>query len=318
MSATNSPGLSSSSINARVDLAHVNSPERTDPSSPDLSQELLESIAGLNPERNIEQFRSQAAELADQICAQQDSLDERESELNARLAKLENRIRAQRVYKLGRDANYDSPVKQRLSQRPDSEVNEVLQETTRRWREAIYDNVHSAEGVKPSGRQTSSATAKSFAESETVDFETPDFEAADKATPLQPDDSREVALQRMQHEVSELHREALEMRLATEQLWAEMSDRTPSGELMQSLAKLRSRLAEHFELESQIVQQKKADLEKLRNDTTHKVLELRTQRERLRAWVEREHEDIERKAALLAQREREISEMRQPNFDHLT
>ena len=48
-----------------------------------------------------------------------------------------------------------------------------------------------------------------------------------------------------------MHRESLEMRLCTEQLWADLSGRASEPQSTQRLARLRRGLADHFQLASQ-------------------------------------------------------------------
>lgn len=56
----------------------------------------------------------------------------------------------------------------------------------------------------------------------------------------------QVILDRCRQEVEQKHRETLQLRLATEELWVRMSDSTPSTAMLQSLSKIRSRLADEY------------------------------------------------------------------------
>ena len=55
-----------------------------------------------------------------------------------------------------------------------------------------------------------------------------------------------VILERCRKEVEQKHRDTLQLRLATEELWVRMSDGAPSTAMLQSLSKIRSRLADEY------------------------------------------------------------------------
>lgn len=270
----------------RFDNAHVRTATSPAPVL-DCGDDLLKAIAGINERDIAEQQRLQSLDLASQLHFQQSSLDEREAELNARLAQLESRLRAIRLHDQG--GNIEPRTSGRISTRSDSEVIEVLKETTRRWREAIYGSPSDA--LEP--------PVATLVEAE-------DSGRTLSSSPDSGHDQREAALSRMQDEVNQMHREAIEMRLATEQLWAQMSETASPTELTRSLSALRNRLAGHFQLETELVEERKQSLEHLRDEASAKVLELRNQRERLKNWVNEQYEEIERKASQLESREREL------------
>lgn len=56
----------------------------------------------------------------------------------------------------------------------------------------------------------------------------------------------QIILQRCREEIERKHRETLQLRLATEELWVRMSDGVPSTTMLQSLSKIRSRLADEY------------------------------------------------------------------------
>ncbi|MCP4189243.1 MAG: hypothetical protein GY768_01300 [Planctomycetaceae bacterium] len=96
MSETKPSADTSSQSTTRVDAAHLPIAEEV-PHSVEPSMDLLSAIAGQNPQQAAEQSREQATELAMLLQEKQRFLDQRESELNARSALLENDLRNSRL-----------------------------------------------------------------------------------------------------------------------------------------------------------------------------------------------------------------------------
>jgi len=78
-------------------------------------------------------------------------------------------------------------------------------------------------------------------------------------------DKCRVALEQLRAETSRMHREALEIRLATEELWAELSGAAPAA-VTQTLGKIRARLAEDYRLADQELRQQRQELEAVRRE----------------------------------------------------
>src|SRR5262249_55698954 len=74
---------------------------------------------------------------------------------------------------------------------------------------------------------------------------------------------RAAALDQMRNDLLRVQRETLEMRLATEELWTQMSSLVPSAALTQSLAALRAKVAETFQLQSAEIAAQRAEAEQL-------------------------------------------------------
>ena len=110
-------------------------------------------------------------------------------------------------------------------------------------------------------------------------------------------DRRKVVLQRVQEETRAMHREALEMRLVTEQLWADLSDKVPADRLSQLHASLRARLDDHYKSMSQTLADRQTELNALHRQLQQKQEELREQSRKLQEWVESRHEEIKAQCA---------------------
>jgi chromosome segregation ATPase len=79
-------------------------------------------------------------------------------------------------------------------------------------------------------------------------------------------DKCHAALEQLRGEISRMHREALEIRLATEELWAQLSGVAAPATLTQSLGKIRARLAEDYRLANQELQQQREELTVIRRE----------------------------------------------------
>ena len=116
-------------------------------------------------------------------------------------------------------------------------------------------------------------------------------------------DRRKAVLQRMQDDTQALHREALEMRLVTEQLWIEISEKAPADHVTELLGTLRGRLDEEYKAQQQVVDDRKDELVELKDLIEGKQEDLRDQSRKLQEWVESRHDDIKSYAAQVDARE---------------
>jgi len=119
-------------------------------------------------------------------------------------------------------------------------------------------------------------------------------------------EQRSTALEQLQAEVSRIHQETLEMRLATETLWAQMSSKTTPARLTQSLGTIRAKLADHYKLANNTLAQQKEELQSLGEKLGQQQANLKAKRQELEQWVNHRHEEIEHQAARLVAREQEL------------
>jgi chromosome segregation ATPase len=119
-------------------------------------------------------------------------------------------------------------------------------------------------------------------------------------------DRREETIEQVQADVARMHREALELRLATEQLWSQLSGVAAPAELAQSLARIQARLAEHQRLAEAGLAQKREELRSLAARLDERHLELSRQRADLTAWHASRHEELKTEAAQLAAQKQEL------------
>lgn len=124
-------------------------------------------------------------------------------------------------------------------------------------------------------------------------------------------DSREAALGQLRGKLAHTQYETLEMRLATEELWAQLSGPLAPASLTRSLNDIRKRLAEHYRQIDADLDRRRRDLEELRSQLVEQHSRAAQQREELNAWATQQREEIEKQAQRLVQREQELDRQEQ-------
>jgi chromosome segregation ATPase len=124
-------------------------------------------------------------------------------------------------------------------------------------------------------------------------------------------DSREAAIEQLGAELRHTEREALEMRLATEETWNQLAGALAPASLTRSISIVRAKLADHYRQTLESIAAKSRELESVRRDLAEQLDALETQRHELQQWAERRHEDIEHQAARLVAREQELDRQQQ-------
>jgi hypothetical protein len=122
---------------------------------------------------------------------------------------------------------------------------------------------------------------------------------------------QKAGLDQVRDEALRLHRQSLEMRLISEQLWNQIGGQTSSAEVTRQVAELRRKLSEQYRLEEQQLEFRRDDLLKLSERITVEHAELSQLRSGLREWVSARQAEIEQQAAALVQRELTLDEQQQ-------
>ncbi|HEV2973226.1 MAG TPA: hypothetical protein VGY55_24885, partial [Pirellulales bacterium] len=117
---------------------------------------------------------------------------------------------------------------------------------------------------------------------------------------------RTAAVDQLRAEVIRTQRESLELRLATDELWAQMMGVAPPAALSQSLAQIRGKLAEQYRLERAEIAGQKQDLEMLATRLEAERERIQHQKQELEQWGANRQADIEGQAARLAAREQQL------------
>ncbi len=102
-----------------------------------------------------------------------------------------------------------------------------------------------------------------------------------------------------------MHRETLELRLATEELWNQLATLQPSAKLTQSLGQCRQRILDQYRLEASELDRRKQALDELREQIARQVEELNERHEQLSVWFADRRHELETQAAALVAREQE-------------
>lgn len=231
----------------------------------------------------MEQVRQQAEQLDAQRAeweskhsgqkAANDTLARREAELQARLA----RVNQQEAKLAQIQADIERGAQQRETERS-------LAENTRHDRQAREDEQRRARDREQRDRQ------------QRLDQQDADLAA------------REQALEGLQGEVSKVHREALEMRLVVEQLWAQLTGRATPQQLSEGLQEVRQQVADHFRAREQILAEQRSEIERLAARLESQQARLREQHTAQQDWFLARRSELADLADALAQKELDLDE----------
>ncbi len=101
------------------------------------------------------------------------------------------------------------------------------------------------------------------------------------------------------------------MRLATEEIWAQLSGALAPASLARSIAQVRGKLGDHYRLTLDEIATRSERLESVRHDLAVQFDALEEQRQELHGWAERRVADVESQAARLVAREQELDRQQQ-------
>ena len=119
-------------------------------------------------------------------------------------------------------------------------------------------------------------------------------------------DQSEASLTALRNELERMHRETLEVRLATEELWVELSGNAPPAALTRSLGRIRSRLAEHYQAANQQLQQQRQQFEAVRRQLAGQFEQIQQQKAQFDQWTRQRREELDTQAARLMAREERL------------
>lgn len=116
------------------------------------------------------------------------------------------------------------------------------------------------------------------------------------------------ALEQLRTELKRLHRETLEIRLATEELWAQLSDAAPPAALTRSLGRIRTQLADEYRLANAELLEQKKELASIRDQLVEQYEKLRHERRQFDCTVAARRQEADEQAARLIAREQELED----------
>jgi hypothetical protein len=129
-------------------------------------------------------------------------------------------------------------------------------------------------------------------------------------------DQRDESLQQLRVELEETQREVLEMRLATEETWAQLTGALAPAALSSSIAQTRTKLADLFAHQLRELADRRAELQRLREELAREHSHFEEHRSEMQAWVRRREQEMETQAERLIAREQEL-DRQQAQYDAL-
>jgi septal ring factor EnvC (AmiA/AmiB activator) len=103
-----------------------------------------------------------------------------------------------------------------------------------------------------------------------------------------------------------MHRETLDVRLATEELWVQLSGSTPPAALAESLGEMRNRLSQHYRESAADLSRQKSELEAARTEMAEQLEAVMKRKQEVDDWARRQEEELRQQAKRLRDRETEI------------
>jgi hypothetical protein len=119
-------------------------------------------------------------------------------------------------------------------------------------------------------------------------------------------DQCRAGLLQLRAELQQMHRETLEIRLTTEELWIKLSGSAPPAALTHSLGRIRNRLADQYRMaNAELIEQKK-ELETIRDQLVEQYQKLVEQRRQFENWMECRQGESQQQASMLIAREKAL------------
>jgi len=271
------------------------------------------------------QLNSQAARLESQERAARLWLSQREAELSARAEQLDKRqeelSRCQEALKSKQTAAQSArrEQEQQNAERRDKEAREFLDALAARHKLVEEAETRLAEAQKETQKLRDQLTAErekleEYAEStrQRMDAEhrqaMAELQRQREAVQRRADhvDQCRAALKQLRAELGAMHRETLEVRLATEELWARLSGAAPPAALTRSLGNIRSKLAEQYAQANAELAERKKELEAIRAKMVAQHESLVQQKLRIEQWTAGQQEQCQQQAAMLVAREEQL------------
>lgn len=267
------------------------------------------------------QVRTQAAQLAEHLRARQKELDHREAALNARAAQLDRDARVARLWLNERMAELEDKTEpecpdvsaQEESLRRIAESLEVRQgqieesETRLAAERGEVQRLHQ-QWTEDRQRleQEGQAQRERLAAQQQRELAELDEKRRALAHRNELVDQSQAALEQLRQELGRMHRETLEIRLATEELWVQLSGAAPPAALTRSLGRIRSKLADHYRLSNAELHQRTQELEKVRRRMAAEYEKLLRQKRQFDQWTAECRDEVEQQAARLLVRGEEL------------
>ncbi len=282
--------------------------------------------------RRESEFDARAAQIENELRTSRLMIREREFELNERSAELEASLAELRQHNTDLVAAQvemeAAAASQNTSLRTSVNDARISVET---WQKRVRDIERDERLLKARLGDIDSRQAKLDAEEERLRIQQREYTtrlSADRAADRERIEQHLLELQRRTDEVerrrvsvaqlhtdvSKMYREAIEIRICTEELWGQMSDLSPA-ELTSRLGQLRQKLNDRYAMAEQSLVERHREILTLLERLEHHEHTLSGARAEVQGWASRRQEEIERQANKLLQRERELDAM-EANLRH--
>jgi hypothetical protein len=274
------------------------------------------AVAVIDRSSVAEQTRVQAAQLAEHLRARQRELDHREARLNSWAAQLESEARSARLWVSERTEELKA-----AADRTEADATAVEPEYSAEAEERLARELAEVQML----REDLTAARRKMDENRRAEEER--FEAHRRQALAEIDAGRQAirrrgehvdksmeALEQLRAELGRVHRETLEIRLATEELWAQLSGAAPPPALVQSMGRIRGRLAEHYRLANTELQEQKQEIERLRLALGEQHEQLLRQKRDFDQWAVACRQEVEKQSTRLIARGQELDH-RESEFD---
>jgi hypothetical protein len=293
-----------------------------------------------------ERIRLQADQLAAHLLQRQEELDHREAELNSQAARLESDARAARLWLSEHEADLARRNESLASQQQEIEKQRKELDAAEAGRqmpgsaspaESEAELRHTAEALAAQQKRLDEAEerlSETQAEAErfqkqlsrqlresqegtaalreqlAAEHQHAMAELSEKrqAVERRADhvDQCQAALKQVRSELGRMHRETLDIRLATEELWVQLAGAAPPTALTRSLGRIRGKLAEQYQQEESELGEQRKELEAIRSQLVDQHAALLEQKRQFEQWVIARQEDLQRQASRLSARERQL------------
>jgi hypothetical protein len=201
----------------------------------------------------------------------------------------------------------------------DSQKYSRLQELEKEVIEAQAEVTRMREGLireRYQLQQTIESERTRIRETQELSVKRLDEERNELATQNKRVEQTRLALERSREELSRMHRETLEIRLATEELWLRLAGNSAPEELKESLAKIRGRLSEQYNDAVRKLDVQKNELTSARQQILEEHEKTVRRREELDKWAIQSERVLEEREDKLRDKELEL-ERRQISVDDL-
>ena len=291
-----------------------------------------------------EQLGLETLQLAAYLSSRQKELDAREAELNSHIASCDSEARAARLWLEQRQADLavaDAALdgqRQELTARA-AALDEREAELTRRQRKAlereqalsqrqralslreqefeerlerlaVAETARDKNGEEAAQRCARMRRQTAAGERLAADHNraAADLERKRQAVQRRAEhvDKCRASLLQLREELGRMHRETLEIRLATEELWVQLSGAAPPAAVTRSLGHIRTRLAEQYAQANAELAEQKKELDTIRLQLNAQLEKLRDQKRLFEQWATARGRDCETQAARLVAREEQL------------